>query len=213
MDIFALIQAGDAAAVASALAANPELVHAHNREGISATLYAAHYRRPEVWQLFAVLNERPSIFEAAALGLFNSAEQWLIQDPGLVGAESPDGFSPLGLACFMGQIAVVRLCIAYGAEVDRAANNATRVAPLHSAVAAGNYEITDFLLQHDACPNCQQAGGHTPLHSAAHQGRRDLVALLLQYDADPTLTNDQGQTPADLAVEKGFTEVAALLAG
>lgn len=213
MDIFALIQAGEAAAIASALAENPELVYAHNREGISATLYAAYCRRPELWPLFVARNERPSIFEAAALGLFNPAEQWLIQEPGMVNAESSDGFSPLGLACFMGQIDVVRLFIAYGAEVDRAVNNATHVAPLHSAVAAGNYEITDFLLQHDAYPNCQQAGGHTPLHSAAHQGRRDLVELLLQYDADPAPTNDQGQTPADLALERGFTEVAALLVG
>jgi uncharacterized protein len=206
-----LVRAGDAPAVAAALATNPSLAQARTPEGVSATLYAAYCRQPAVLQLIAAQNPQPDIFETAVLGLFDASEQWLLQDPSLANAESPDGFTPLGLASYFGQIDVVRLLIAYGAEPNQPANNAFQVAPLHSAVAAGSYEIADFLLQHDAYPNAQQAGGHTPLHSAAQRGRTDLVELLLLYGADPHLPNDAGQTPADLAREAGFGDLAGQL--
>jgi ankyrin repeat protein len=206
-----LVRAGDAPAVAAALATNPGLALARTPEGISATLYAAYCHQPEVLRLVAAQNPHPDIFETAVLGQFDAAEQWLLQDPGLANAESADGFTPLGLASYFGQIDVVRLLIAYGADVNQPANNGSQVAPLHSAVAAGSHEVADFLLQHDAYPNAQQAGGHTPLHSAAHRGRTDLVELLLLYGADPHLPNEAGQTPADLAREAGFGDLAGLL--
>jgi uncharacterized protein len=216
-EIFDLIKGGDAQAVAAVLEAQPDLVYARNPEGISATLYAAYCRRPEVLALFTARNAQPDVFEAAATGNFSALEYGLLLDLSWVNALSPDGFSPLGLACFMGQLDPVRLLIAYGADVNQASNNALAVAPLHSAAAASDptasYEMVDFLLQHDADPNQAQASGHTPLHTAAHLGRTEVAELLLQYGADPSLADPAGKTPADLAREAGFGELASLLDG
>lgn len=79
--------------------------------------------------------------------------------------------------------------------------------PLILSVAKGharqgemsNFELTQFLLDHGADPNCPDAAGNTPLHFAA--ARRDLptIELLLKHGADPHVVNEKGESPSDWA--------------
>ncbi|MCU0449166.1 MAG: ankyrin repeat domain-containing protein [Bernardetiaceae bacterium] len=211
--IFYLISQGDAATVEHLLNDQPELVYARRADGLSATLWAAYQRRPELTALFAVRNLNPDIFEAAAVGNVPVTELLLSQQPRLATEINVDGFSALGLACFFGHLNVARLLVVFGADVNQPSVNPLQVAPLHSAVAHGSYDLVDFLLQHDADPDQPQQQGLTALHAAAAHGRADLAQLLLNYGANPAPQNDQGQTPADLARQNQHLELAQQLGG
>src|ERR671933_827542 len=87
------------------------------------------------------------VFEAAALGRTERLRELLDADPSLANAWADDGFQPLGLASFFGNVAAARLLVERGAEVNSASRNQMKVMPLHSAAAATDpdtrYEITE----------------------------------------------------------------------
>ncbi|HEX9150055.1 MAG TPA: ankyrin repeat domain-containing protein, partial [Thermoanaerobaculia bacterium] len=122
-----------------------------------------------------------------------------------------DGFTPLGLAAFFGHPEAARLLLAAGSDPDQPARNATRVAPIHSAVAGGTVEIVRDLLVCGADVHARQDAGFTALHGAAAEGSVEMVRLLLAHGADRFAKNDAGKTPADLARERGREQAAELL--
>ena len=105
----------------------------------------------------------------------------------------------------------MKLLLSLGANPSLAANNAFKVAPLHSACASSHYEIAHLLLDAGAYVNVPQMQGVTPLHSAAHNGNDSLVELLIRYGADIIAQTTEGKTPADMAEEKGFHALALRL--
>lgn len=110
-------------------------------------------------------------------------------------ARLEDGFTALHLAAFFGTPASV-------------AGNASRVTPLHSALAHRNGDIAALLLEAGAPVDAQQAGGYTALHSAAMHGDAGLVRMLIGHGADPALPDDKGMTPADHAAKGGHAGLA-----
>ena len=132
-------------------------------------------------------------------------------------AGSPDGFQPLGFACFFGHPQVLDVLLSRGAELNTASTNAMRVCPIHSAAAHANADMAlltlSRLLSHGASPNVIQQGGYTPLHEAARRGDVRMVTLLLASAANPAAANDAGATAADIAEKNGHTAIAALLRG
>ncbi len=155
------------------------------------------------------------IFGAAAEGNRAALETAVRADPLVLAARSPDGFTPLHLACFFGRTAAAVWLVKEGAPVNEAADNETRVAPLHSAVAgadaAARLTIARALLDHGADPNARQQKGFTALHAAALHGDEALVRLLLERGAEPALATDDGRTAADLARETGHPAVATMV--
>jgi ankyrin repeat protein len=153
------------------------------------------------------------VFDAAAVGDASRLEQLLAQHPDLVDSPSPDGFFPLGLAAFFGHVDAVKLLLARGAEVGRAAHNAMKVQPLHSAVAGRNFVIVQLLVDAGAPINAPQQEGWTPLHTAVHNQDVEMVRYLLAHGADPRHQNDAGQSAIGIAAEAGATEILKLLKG
>ncbi len=99
-----------------------------------------------------------------------------------------------------------------GADVDRPSRNATRVAPLHSAVASGSVALVKLLLEHGAHPDGAEFLEATPLHSAAGHGNREMVELLLVAGADRGRKTKDGKMAEDLARQYGHDELADWLA-
>lgn len=211
--LFAAIGAGERARVEALLAKQPALADAHNAAGVSATLYSLYVNEPEIAALLAERGARLGVFEWAALGRIEALRAGLAREPALTNAVSPDGFSPLGLAAFFGQSEVVRLLLEAGANPSAPSQNAMRVAPLHSAVAAQHIDIAADLLRHGAEANATQADDFTPLHEAAQNGQVEMIALLLQHGADTRAQLSDGRTPLQLAEAHGKREAAALLRG
>jgi ankyrin repeat protein len=154
-----------------------------------------------------------TIFEAAALGLDAGLERLVASDIASVNDFAADGFTALGLAAFFGHAAAVDTLLAHGANPNLAANNAQRVAPLHSAAAHDHIAIARTLIAHGADVNATQEGDVTPLQEAAHHGSVELTRLLLDAGAQIDARNQQGKTALDYARENGNSEVIALLEG
>ena len=208
--IFDSIRQGDAEQIRTLLSADPALANSHTPEGASTVLWAVYTRHPELAPL--LLGSRPpDFFEACVLGATARVAELLVVDRRLVEQYSGDGFTALGLAAFFGHNDVARLLLDAGADANRAARNALRVAPLHSACAAGHAALVDLLLQRGADPDAEESSGMTPLHTAAATGNREIAALLLKAGASRNHKSHDGSTPADIARRYGHPEIAAEL--
>ena len=63
------------------------------------------------------------------------------------------------LPAYFGHEDLARFLVLKGADVNLASKNGFNVFPIHSAVAANNFNITKMLLDAGAYPNvCQKAG-------------------------------------------------------
>ena len=135
-DVFAAITANDKDRVAQLIAADPAVAHARNAAGISALMQARYENRAEIVELLRPAAGELDIFEAAALGDVARLNKLLTNDREVVKARSADGFTPLHLACFFGQLKAAEILIQHGADTN--AVSPSRIAVIHSAAASRN---------------------------------------------------------------------------
>ncbi len=211
-ELFAAIKEGDLASVERLVAEDRTLVNAQDEQGLSAVMTAAYHQKSEIAALLVKKRAKLNLFEACAVGKVERVKSILKRKPKLLNEFVPDGFQPLGLACFFGHVEVVRFLLELGAEVNTPSRNDLKVTPLHSAAAGRHYEIAMLLLERDANPNIRQEGDFVPLHSAAMNGQIEMVKILLQYGADKDLKSLDGKTARDYALENGHKIVAEVLA-
>ena len=211
-DFLVAIKTGNRAEVALLLDVDAALVDARDEDGLSAVLIAAYYQQPDLVQLLVQRGAELNIFAACAAGDLPRIQTLIEQQPDLVSAYAPDGFQPLGLAAFFGQVDVVEFLLGRGAEVNSPSHNALRVMPLHSAIANRRTEIVKRLLDHGADVNTTQADDVTPLHEAAQNGMLEVTQWLLERGVrvNPRLSSS-GKTPLTLALEHHHDDVAELL--
>lgn len=193
MNLIEAIHADDAGAVRTALSADPAAAARMGDDGISPVRAALYRHNREL--VDAVLEASPEldVFDAAALGRSERLEELLDAEPGAVNTFSGDGFTPLQLAAYFGQPAVVRLLLDRGADVGAVSDNGRHIQALHAAVAARDQTAVAALLVAGADPNARQEGGWTPLTAAEHHGDTEIVRLLMDHGA----TEDP--PPADAA--------------
>lgn len=126
-----------------------------------------------------------SVFEAAAFGRVAALAAILDADPAQVNALSPDGFTPLHLACFSGGPAATALLVERGAGLETVSRaEIAQVRPLGTAAFSGDVESARVLLDTGADPNGAGAGGNTPLQTAVQTGNEELIELLKTHGAD-----------------------------
>jgi uncharacterized protein len=201
----AAIQKGDAARVRELIAEEPDLMEARTEQGVSMITLACYYRQPGIAAIFQECGGILDIFDASATGNLERVRILSEQFPESIHAYSPDGFYPLGLAVFFGHRKLAEYLLDAGADVNQAATNSFKVAPIHAAVSNGDLETVRMILKRGAGVNARQQNGFTALHGAAGAGRIDLIELLLEYGADATVRSDDGKTPVDVAEERGQT--------
>ena len=134
------------------------------------------------------------VFEAAALGRTERLRELLDDDPSRANAYGPDGFHPLGLACFFGHVDTARLLLERGANVNALSRNEhIQTAAIHAAAASGDtgsgettrYELVNLVLEHGADPNLPQGGGFRAIEAARQNGDERVEQLLLDHGATP----------------------------
>lgn len=205
------IAAGDLHSINALLTDDPTLAKASTSHQVSPLLLSCYFKKPDVSALLLKYVDEISLFEAAAVGKFDVVAYIITNHPDSVNDYAPDGFTPLGLACYFGQAEVARYLVLKGADVNLPSNNGFHVYPIHSAVAGNYTDITRILVSNRALVNVKQQAGITPLHSAAQNGNTDILIILLENGADVNIRMEGGKLPADLAREKGFTEIAEIL--
>lgn len=194
------------------LSVQPDLVYQLlPQQGISPLMLAIYYRNKEIVALLSQFKSELNAYEASATGNLEYLKMVLDEQKIAVNSFAADGFTCLGLACFFGHFEVAKYLIAKGADVNLPANNAFKVAPIHSASAISDEKIISLLLENGVDVNAKQQNGITPLHTVAYHGQTDLVQLLLIHGADVQAKMDTGQTPLSMATEKGFMEIVDLL--
>lgn len=213
--IFEAVQGGDLSEVQKIVDADPQTINLRNAEGLSPLIVAAYWGQTDILGFLRQQTGELNFWEAVVLGDQARVQAFIDQDPELVSAYSPDGFTALHLAVFFGQPETARLLLQAGANVLARTTNALDNHPLHAAVAGSNVETrlasAELLLNAGAAVNERQSGGFTALMAAAQNADTDLLRLLLAHGADPSIRDDQGRTAADIAVSAGHTEVAAQL--
>ncbi len=210
--ILEAIQSGDFELVQKLVTEKPVSASARNNQGVSAILIALYFNQPEIARFLAGQVQKLDIFEAASLGNLDQAKKLISQEPGLVNAVNVDGFQPLGLAAFFGQVEMAEFLIEHDALVNSPSQNALMAAPLHSALATRNIKIAKILLENGADVNLAESGGYTPLHIAAQNGDLEGLDMVLAHHPhlNPRLEAD-GLTPLGTAVKYGNEEAAKRL--
>ena len=165
----------------------------------------------------ALLAAEPELdaFEAAIVGDAGQLAARLDDDPGLLTAYSPDGWTLMHLAPWAGQPETTRLLLDREANLAAVSTNALRNQPLNAAVAGPNAETRTAcvrqLLKAGADVNSRQARGNTPLHTSAHLGDAASVEALLAHGADAALRSDDGKSAADYARDGGHEDLVRRL--
>ncbi len=187
------------------------LLDYRNEMGQSAILLAKYHRRQDAVDFLLARGPALTLHEACAVGAIDTVRQALRERGRMIDEHSIDGFTPLALACFFAQPEIARLLIDQGANVNLAANNAMKVAPVHAAVAARQSAILKMLVEAGADVNARQQAGFTPLHAAAQNGDEAATRMLLAAGADRQARADNQQSPLDMALLGGHGPVAELL--
>ena len=205
------IKANDIYAVKEMLDENPTLIHSVTPEGLSMVMLAAYHHHIKLVEILSMRKKRLDIFEAATVGNRPEVERIINKDKTKLTEVSPDGYSALGYASWFGHVEIVHFLITQKAAINAPAQNATKVTPLHSAVAGKHVEVAELLLKHGADVNARQQDDLTPLHGAVSNGHAQMVKLLVDHKADKNARAAGNKTAADLAKEKGFSEIENFL--
>jgi|SRR5713101_7133367 len=205
------LQKGNLSKIDQLLAANPALANSKAKNGVSAIVLALYYGRQDVAQAIAAKKGGLDIFEASVLGKLERVKSLIEQNGVLVDSYSPDGFTPLALATYLGQKSVTEYLIEKGANVNAIAKNATGFTALTGAVANNHVEISKVLVKRGANVNHRYEGGVSPLMEACLNGNIELVNFLLENGADPTAKTKDGKSPLTFAKEKNYGEVVEVL--
>ena len=90
-------------------------------------------------------------------------------------------------------------------------HGAKRMQPLHYAAAAGNFEVTKWLIDNKATVCSKDKFKRTPLIMAVRNGHVKVASLLLQHGAEWEGADSSGNTPLHHAAAYGWRECIELL--
>jgi ankyrin repeat protein len=201
------IKQGDAARVSALLDADRSLLETSEND-ITPILLAIYHGKTDVARLLVEHGAPVSFAEAVALGDAERVKSMLAADPALLHARSADGYPAAGLAIFFKHPELARWLIERGADVNAAAENVNRVAPIHAAAAVCDRETMRLLLERGADPNAKQQLDYTALHGAASRGDVEMAKTLLAHGAVKDAKGTDGMTPADVAAKYGHPQFA-----
>ncbi|KAL5331136.1 hypothetical protein ACEPPN_000665 [Leptodophora sp. 'Broadleaf-Isolate-01'] len=122
----------------------------------------------------------------------------------------PKQMTSLHIAAYFGILAVVRLLLEQGAELE--AKDSFGRTPLSRAAENGHEAVVRLLLEQGAELEAKDSRFKlTPLSRAAGNGHEAVVRLLLEQGAELETKDSFGRTPLSRAAEKGHEAVVRLL--
>ena len=124
---------------------------------------------------------------------------------------TPDGVTPVYIACKNGNVECAKLLMDAGAAASRTTKKG-RLTPLFSACQAGKPKAVELLLQQkDVRIELRTSDGRTALYAAAEGGDASCVSQLLERGAKIDTRRDDKSTPLIVAAYYGHDEVVEML--
>ena len=158
--------------------------------------------------LFQVGFSQQDIFDIARKGTVEEAKIALKQNPDIINSVNAEGYSPLILACYRGNVPVANFLIKNVKDINGTSPMGT---PLMAAVVKGNKEIVLALLENNANPNLTDANGTTALIYAVQFKNGNIIKSLLNFKAAKSQIDSKGKTAFEYAVFSGDEEIINLL--
>ncbi|XP_045104225.1 serine/threonine-protein kinase TNNI3K-like isoform X4 [Portunus trituberculatus] len=127
-------------------------------------------------------------------------------DPAII---SKNGFSPLHIVSYKGDVEIVRLFLENCSHLDH--TGAGSLTALHLSCLSGQLEVTQALAQRGANIEARDAVSYSPLHIACLYGNETVVEYLLSRGVDVNISGSVGDRPLHLAADRGDYKVVQLL--
>lgn len=110
----------------------------------------------------------------------------LIEEGADVNASGNDSdFTPLSLACRLGEVSITETLLQYGANPNYRDNVSCSAFPLNAAIECGSTKLVKLLLDAGADPNaCGYSDDSPPLWHAIGKQNGEMIFLLIQAGAD-----------------------------
>lgn len=195
----------------SLLKAKPTMLDQIGNNGESLLMQLLYQKKIDLSKIVISQKKKWTLFEAAASGQLKPLISILDKQPYLLNTLALDGFSALSLACFFGHLEVVKELLERGADMNLAANNESKIYPIHAATASTNLDIIRLLLSNGTDVNAAQHGGFRAIHSATMHGNLAMLKLFLHYNAEINVKTDTGITPLRFAMENEHNECSLIL--
>jgi ankyrin repeat protein len=139
--------------------------------------------------LFGCCSRQGKIHVAAESRDIAAVERLLSNAPSCVNQKDGLGRTPLYLAAWLDQPAILSLLLQNGGDPNIGASWKGNAVPLHVASRNAHIEIVRRLIEAGAKVNVKDDGGDTPLLLAARSGSAEVVQLLIEAGADVTARN------------------------
>ncbi|AZB23545.1 MULTISPECIES: ankyrin repeat domain-containing protein [Chryseobacterium] len=149
-----------------------------------------------------------SIFDIARSGTVAEVQELMKQNPDVINQVNENGFSPLILACYRGNIEVAKFLIDNVKDINYKSQQGTALSGLSVKY---NKDLVVYLLNKKANPNIADETGATPLFWAVKFGNKELAELLLKNKADKSIKDSQGMTPFEYALQTNNKDIINLL--
>lgn len=148
------------------------------------------------------------VFSIARSGTVENLKILANKEPKVINTKNENGFTPLILACYKGNLEVAKFLIEKSKTINTSSEMGT---PLMASVVKGNNIITELLLQKGANPDLTDNKGTTALMYAVQFQNIDAVKLLLKYKADIKRKDKEGKTAFEFAVFTNNEEIINIL--
>jgi ankyrin repeat protein len=179
------VKAGDEPQVRSLLGANPALASMRLPSGESPVMAALYRGHTAIVSALIDLGAVLDVFAAAATGKLEELKRALT-DPGAANAYAYDGWTPLHLAAFFGQVEAAGILVQAGADLESVSRNSLKNTPLHAAAAGKHESVAILLLDCGANPHAIDAGGCTAQKIAEENGLAEVVRRTSKLEPRPS---------------------------
>lgn len=148
------------------------------------------------------------IFSLVRLNDVTELKKAFLNQPTNINQSNENGFTPLILAAYKGNLEIVEFLLLEGANINYQSEMGTA---LTAAVFKGNVELSSLLLHNKANPNITDINGISPLMYAVQFKNKEIIKLLLSFNADKSFVDNKGKTAFEYALLSNDEEVINLL--
>ncbi|MES2543601.1 MAG: ankyrin repeat domain-containing protein [Bacteroidota bacterium] len=138
-----------------------------------------------------------NVFDVARKGTVDEMKAIVKQNPEAVNSVNEEGYSPLILACYKGNLTVAEYLVLKVKNINGSSSMGT---PLMAAVVKKYPAIVKLLLENNADVNIADANGTTALIYAAMFKNYDIALLLIKAKASPDAKDNRGNSALDYAI-------------